>query len=195
MSVRVITPPSGQLVSLSDLKAHLRITWTDEDAYVTALGAAAMTAVENWTQRRYLAQTLEQVRTDWAQSMLLPVAPGGGSPAGSIVSVKYTASDGSTQTLDPTVYYWDRPMGETRAVVKRWFVLWPILGDGAERVVIRFAVTGDITTVPAGVQHAVKLLVSHWYANREAVVGVENRDSSTPLPLGLDTLLMPERWG
>ena len=33
------------------------------------------------------------------------------------------------------------------------------------------------------------LLVGHWYEHREAVVGVDARDSSTPLPLGVDRIL------
>ncbi len=194
MSVRVITPPSGVFVSLADMKAHLRVTWTDEDSTITALTYAAMAVVESKHQRRYFAQTLEQVRDHWDERMVLPVAPGGGCSAGSIVSVNYCNSAGVMTMLDPTTYYWDRPMGETRAVVKKWFTMWPFLGDGAERIVIRFAITGDITTINPNVQSAVKLLVSHWYQNRDAVVGVESRDSSTPLPYGVEELLMSEMW-
>ena len=193
MAVRIITPASGSLVSLSDMKLHLRVSWTDEDAYINALILAAQALVENWTQRRYLAQTLEQVLDHWNDPMVLPVAPGLGSTGASIVSVVYTASDGSTQTLDPS-YYWDRPHGETRAVVRRWFVMYPWLGDGAERVVIRFTISGAYTDVPPAIQHWIKLLVSHWREHREAVSGVDGRDSAAPLPLGVRELLTAERW-
>ena len=193
MAVRIITPASGSLVSLSDMKLHLRVSWTDEDAYINALILAAQALVENWTQRRYLAQTLEQVLDHWNDPMVLPVAPGLGSTGASIVSVVYTASDGSTQTLDPS-YYWDRPHGETRAVVRRWFVMYPWLGDGAERVVIRFTISGAYTDVPPAIQHGIKLLVSHWREHREAVSGVDGRDSAAPLPLGVRELLTAERW-
>ena len=193
MAVRIITPPKGTLVSLNDLKRHLRVSWTDEDDYINALNLAAQNLVETWTQRRYLAQVLEQVLDHWNDPMVLPVAPAAGSIGASITSVVYTASDGSTQTLDPS-YYWDRPHGETRAVVRRWFVMYPWLGDGAERVVIRFAITGLQGDVPPGIQHAIKLLVSHWREHREAVSGVDGRDSAAPLPLGVRELLTAERW-
>ena len=193
MSLRVVTPATGLIMSLDDAKAHLRVTWNDEDDLIQSLIKTAQSVVENWTQRRYMAQTLEWVTDAWSDPMVLPVAPGAGSTAASIVSVTYATSDGSSQILSPTLY-WDRPAGETRALVRRWFQMYPWLGDAAERVVIRFSITGDATTVPPGAIHAMKLLISHFRENREAVVGVDNRDSSTPLPLGVEMLLMPERW-
>ena len=48
---------------------------------------------------------------------------------------------------------------------------------------------GDASTIPDDLKAAVKLLIGHWYEHREAVVGVEARDSSTPLPLGVDLIL------
>lgn len=197
MALRVVTPPTGGLITLDEAKAQLRLdsSFTDDDALVSALILAATRAIENRTQRRYLAQTLEWVREDWDNPMILPVAPALDSSKAAITWVKYVDLDGTLQTLDPSVYYWDRPYGATRSIVRKWYVIWPWLGDGAERVVIRFGITSTAADVPDDVKHACKLLVSHYYQNRDAVVGVENRDSSTPLPLGVaDLLLNGETW-
>ena len=194
MAVRIVTPPTGLIVPLDEVKRHLRVTWSDEDMQISAFILAAWQYVENLVQRRYFAQTLEYVLDSWSDAITLPLAPTGeGGANASIVSVSYVAADGTTQVLSP-LNYWDRPDGQTRAFVRRWYSVLPWLGDGAERVVIRFAFTGDVTTVPPLVTAAIKLLVAHWYVNREAVVGVDNRDSSTELPVGFRELLISERW-
>eukprot|EP01039_Chlorochromonas_danica_P013427 gene13427-15537_t len=59
MAVRVVTPPTGLIVPLDEVKRHLRVTWSDEDMQITAFILAAWQFVENFVQRRYFAQTLE----------------------------------------------------------------------------------------------------------------------------------------
>ena len=199
MALRVVTPPAdGEMfISLEEAKAHLRITEADDDDLIAGLILAAQDQIEDNTQRRYLTQSLEWVVNGYWGSgddgLTLPVAPSGGSNNISIDQIQYVAMDGAIQVLDPSLY-WARPKGATLTIVKRWFVMWPWLGDGAERVIISFSVAGAPSTVPNRVKQAMKLLVSHWYENRDAVVGVDNRDSSTELPLGVEALLTAERW-
>jgi hypothetical protein len=40
---------------------------------------------------------------------------------------------------------------------------------------------------------AMLFMVSHFYEYRDAVVGVDNRDSSVELPLGVEALISPYR--
>jgi uncharacterized phiE125 gp8 family phage protein len=191
MALRVVTPPEGLLLSLEDAKAHLDLVRTDQDALVTGLIAAAQRHAERVTQRRYLPQVIEWVRDSWCDRMVLPIASGGDSDKIAIASVKYADQLGAMQTLDAATMYWDRPAGPTRAVVRQWFAVWPWVGDAAERVVIRIAINSTAADAPPEVLTAMKLLVGHFYEHREAVVGVENRDSSAPLPIGIDELLGP----
>ena len=197
MALRTITPATGGLITLDEAKTQLRvIDNTDEDDLITAAILAASQTVEDTVQRRYLPQTLEWVLDQWFDPMILPVAPCGDCQNVSITSIKYVNTAGVQLTLDPSIY-WVRPAGSTVKIVKRWFVIWPYLGDGAERVVIRFQINAPAAPAPAiprSVKQAVKLLVSHWYEHRDAVVGVENRDSSAPLPMGVEWLLTGERW-
>jgi uncharacterized phage protein (predicted DNA packaging) len=55
----------------------------------------------------------------------------------------------------------------------------------------------DMDPVPATVKEAVRLLVAHWYEQREAaVVGLTGGVSSTEIPFGVAELLRPHRtWG
>lgn len=195
MSVRVVTAPIVTVVTLADLKAACRVeaAVTDDDAVITALGAAAQRQVEAMTQRRYSAQVLEWVRDGWESRMVLPLAPGGDCSKISVEWVKYYDATGTQQTLDPSLY-WVRPAGQTVAIVRRWLSVWPLRWDGQEPVVIRFDITSAPSDAPAGVVQAIKMLTAHWYAHREAVVGVENRDSSTEIPFGVEQLIADERW-
>lgn len=193
MALRTVTPPTGGLITLDQAKAQCRVDHDDDDDLIDALVMAATDLIERETQRKYLAQTLEWVTETWSERMCLPIAPGGDCSNAAIVSVKYMDLTSTQQTLDPSLY-WDRPVGRTRALIRQWYAVWPLLGDGAERVVIRINITSTIADVPPGVVHACKMLVSHFYENRDAVVGVENRDSSTEIPFGVERFLSPERW-
>jgi uncharacterized phiE125 gp8 family phage protein len=193
VSLRVVTPPAedAALLTQEEAKAQLRVEHDDDDDLIDALIGAALDAIETDVQRRYFAQTLEWVCDGWPAGQAFPIAGIDGAAGMVVESVTYVDLQGDAQVLDPS-QYWVRPAGETIKVVPRWFVWWPLLGDGAERVVIRFTVPDGV--VRKGVKHAAKLLVSHWYAHPDAVVGVENRDSSTELPLGVESLLWRERW-
>ena len=193
MALRVVTPAKGTIVTLAEAKAHCRVDANDEDDFIEGLILDAGELLEAETQRRFLTQTLEWVRECWDDPMVLPIAGPTDSSSIAIGAITYTALDGTTQTLDPSLY-WDRAAGQTRKVVRRWFVIWPWLGDGAERVVIRFTVTGTAVNTPRKIKRAALLLISHWYRNRDAVVGVDARDSSTELPLGVEALVSGERW-
>lgn len=193
MALRTITAPSGGLISLEDAKAQLRVDYPDEDLLIQSLILTASSLVEANVQRRYLTQTVEWVRDNWEGKMTLPIAPGVSSQNISVVSINYVDLTSTMQVLDPTLY-WVRPTSDTQAIVRRWYAVWPLLGDGAERVVIRFSITGLPENVPPLAQHATRMLVSHLYQNRDAVVGVDNRDSSAMIPYGVEQLLSPERW-
>jgi uncharacterized phiE125 gp8 family phage protein len=193
VSLRVVTPPDPDalVISLEEAKAQLRVDHDDDDIAIESLIGAALDAIETDVQRRYFTQTLEWVCDTWPAGKPFPIAGINGGAGMTVESVTYVDLEGNDQVLDPS-QYWVRPIGETIKIVPRWFVFWPLLGDGAERVVVRFTVPDG--TLRKGVQHAAKLLVSHWYAHPDAVVGVENRDSSAEMPLGVESLLWRERW-
>lgn len=58
--MKLITPPASPVVSLADLKAHLRVDHSDEDALIASLEAAAVSYLDGWggvLGRCILAQT------------------------------------------------------------------------------------------------------------------------------------------
>lgn len=60
--MKLITPPTGPVVSLADLKAHLRVDGADEDTLIASLEAAAVAYLDGWggvLGRAILPQTWE----------------------------------------------------------------------------------------------------------------------------------------
>lgn len=51
MRIASIPGPTASIVSLADLKAHLRVDGDDEDARIMGLGLTGTAYVEKWTQR------------------------------------------------------------------------------------------------------------------------------------------------
>lgn len=208
MTLRVVTPPTGSIITLAEAKLALGISSTDtsQDALVTALLDVATTQVENHCQRAYRPQVLEWSRDDWFSEMRLPIAAGGGPANMQINSIKYAAMDLTIQTLAPTMY-WSRPSGETLAVVRRWWSVWPFLGDGQERVVINFSIISSVV-VPAAVKQAALMVLGTIfemstrspYVTREQVDGVGlknylvNAEAQKVNDRALDMLLQFERW-
>ena len=47
MPLLLTTPPTAEPVALADVKAHLRLAITDDDAYITSLITAARRAIES----------------------------------------------------------------------------------------------------------------------------------------------------
>ena len=187
MTLRLITAPSGSIMSLPEATAMLGITDTSQDTYLTALVDVATNLIEFETQRLYRAQTWEWVRGGFDDVMRLPLAAGGGTPNMAINSVKYAGLNAVQQTLDPGLY-WVRPAGETQSVVRTWFAVWPWVGDAAERVVISFSATSGVT-VPSFIKQAGLLTLANLYRTgqrapnvvREVVEGVGQTNYQTTL--------------
>ena len=47
MALLLTTPPNAEPIVLADVKAHLRLAITDDDAYITSLITAARRAIES----------------------------------------------------------------------------------------------------------------------------------------------------
>lgn len=162
MTPTLVTAPTSDVVSLIDLKAHLRVTHTMEDDLISSLGASAAAYLDGWTGilgRCIMPQTW-QVVSD-AGSVLLPFPDVTGATA------NYDAGD---EVLTPVV----GPDGVTVATT--------------EDCVIEFDCAMPAHLLPA-VQVAVKLLVGHWYTNREAA-----GPSMQEAPLAVNHIVDAMRW-
>ncbi|MFA9232068.1 MAG: head-tail connector protein [Microgenomates group bacterium] len=154
---RIWTPAalSVGVVRSDDLKDHLRITSTSENSYVAAIGLAATSAVERWTQRLLTVRTavlrLENLPTGQCPIEL---------PGGAVASVTSVVADGVTITGCVA-------LGESPAVLVP-SADWPtVIGEGYP-VVITYQV--GLASVPGDLVQAIKMIAADMYTTRENVV-------------------------
>jgi uncharacterized phiE125 gp8 family phage protein len=152
VSLRVITPPAVEPVSLAD--AQQVYLHTDED--VSALITAAREYCEGYQNKKYITQTLELVLDRFPCGREIEFHDC--SPIQSVTSIKYTDSEGTEHTMPDSDYIVDPDSFVARVVLgynKSWptVTLKPVGG-----VVIRFvAGYGDTGAVPETVKQAMGL--------------------------------------
>jgi uncharacterized phiE125 gp8 family phage protein len=164
MALKMITLPSGVLVTLAEAKQHLRVDTDDEDDLITAYVAAATEWCAGFQNRAYLTQVLEQSFDDfpdWVFALLRP-------PLVSVESIKFTDVNNTEYTFDPAKYIVDTD-SEPGRISLNYNVIWPtVVLRPINAVRVRFtAGYPDVSKVPEVVKQAIKLLVGHWHANRE----------------------------
>lgn len=160
MNPRRTIAPEGALVDLADLKAHVRVDSSEDDALIQALEKAAVAHLDGWRGvlgRCILPQTWE---------VNYPAAGIYRLPFPDVVSVAVTTGTAS--------------------------LAHDSLGSRVD-----LSAGGTVTLVAAMPEDAldqvrliVKLLVGHWYENREATTALALKSA----PMAVEALLSPIRW-
>lgn len=171
MSLKAITPPAEEPISLQEAKLHLRVIAdvTDiaphpEDALIASLIVAARQGAEHLTGRALMAQTLELALDGFSDMMKLPRPP-----LVSVTGLTYVDLAGDTQTLDPSVYVVD-DHSEPARIVPVYGVCWPSTCCQPNAVLIRYqAGYTDAASVPDEIKSWMLLRIGMLYANRESV--------------------------
>lgn len=159
MNLTRVVAPAGPVVPLDDLKAYLRVDHDHEDILITALEQAAVAKLDGFRGilgRCILPQTWA-VTFDKDGTYHLPLAD--------VTAV--TAEDAEGSPVDAVLSYDDLGAKVTL--------------PGAATVEITAQLPDDLLDV---VKQAIKLLVGHWYENREAVA----EEDMTQVPLAFTAL-------
>lgn len=174
MSLVLITPPTASVVSLDSLCAQLKVTDPSERLLVQSYEQAAVAHLDGWggiLGRAIMAQVWKQEFCGWGTLRLaLP----------DVSAVVVTALDSAGVAVVPT-------RAELRADTLGPYVLSE--GPAAERVFVEFTCALSPSRLPA-VQQIVRLIVAHWYENREATTEAARSE----IPLGATALMNGLRW-
>ncbi len=185
MNLKLITPPTLDLVSLPEMKAHLRVDHSEDDALIDGLTKGAISHLDGW--KGVLGWCIG------AQTWVLAydAFPAGPirfpfGPLIDVVSVEYATAGAAYVTLPASEYDVDD------VADPGWIVpveTWPA-ADGTNAVRITFRVGHESADDHrlAAVKVIVKLLVGHWYANREAV-----GESMAEVPMSAQMLISTHR--
>lgn len=191
-AIELITPPTATPVERAEVKAQVKIdaSVTADDTYVDALIEAAIEYAQERTRRQFINATYKYYLDDFPGSSQILEIP---KPSlQSITSITYVDTNGDTQTWNSSLYEVDTKSEPGR--------LQPINGESypsvfnqLNAVIITFVAGygGAATDVPDVVKHALKLLCSYFYENRDAI-NVDFAGSGVgqiPIPMAIEVLL------
>ncbi|MCV6576272.1 MAG: head-tail connector protein [Cohaesibacter sp.] len=182
-----MTAPSVLPLSMDEAKAQCRIDGDDFDQEITALIEAAVSYLDGYSGvlgKCLMPQTWAQEFDCWQDFPLIL------GPVLSVDSVKYFDLDGVLQSVSASVYRVERRMIGA-CLVRKSSALWPLadLAEGPITVAWQ-AGYGSADMVPASIKQAMKLLIGHWFENREAVVV---GTITSKLQMAVDALIEPHR--
>jgi len=180
----VVTPPTWEPVTLAEAKEQCGVldVETHFNALLTRLIKTARSESERYCNAVWAEQTIASPCSDFHDLARLPHGP-----LKSVVSIGYVDLAGGEQVVDDTAYE-VRKDGLEPAIVVAHGQAWPRIRHGS-RITLT-AVYGE--AVPEVVQHAMLMMINHWFVNREAVV---TGTIATTIPLGVDALLANDRRG
>jgi len=160
MNPRRTIAPAGPLVALTDLKAHLRVDSADDDTLIQSLEKAAVAHLDGW--RGVLGRCIQPQTWEVAY-------PSAGSHRLPFPDVSSVSASSGTATLAHDTLGARVHLSEACTVT----LVAAMPEDAVEQVKL-----------------IVKLLVGHWYENREATTATALKDG----PIAVDALLSPIRW-
>jgi uncharacterized phiE125 gp8 family phage protein len=165
MSLKLITPPTAQAISLQEATLHLRVDGPDEDTLIAACIIAATQACEQATGRAIMPQTYELALDAFPEAFELTRVP-----VANVVSLKYTDESGTLITLDSSLYSLDNTSDCGFAyVVPAFGEVWPTARAQINAVALRYtAGWPDAASVPESIKAWIKLQVGAMYENRQA---------------------------
>ena len=162
MDLHLITPPTGEPVSLETAKAYLRVDGTDEDATIALLLSAARERGETLARRAFISQTWELTTHCFPSDLRLQLYR---PPLISVTSVKY-------RDINNVEYSWTDYVLDTNSepgvIIFKTLPGATLQRSGA--VTVRYvAGYGDVeTAVPERLKLNILALTAYWFENREA---------------------------
>ena len=176
MALVLVTAPAVEPISTADAKSHLRVDISDDDTYIDTLVAVARRTAERISRHALITQTWDLLLDAFPAGDVLEIPL---PPLQSVTYVQYTDDDGNTSTFAASSYQVDAE-GTPGRIALDFGETWPAdMLQTVAGVRVRFvAGFGDAASdVPEDIIHAMKLMIGHWYENREDVtVGAVARE-------------------
>jgi len=187
MSYQITVQPATEPITTAQAKTHLKIEISDDDTYIDTLISSARKYCEQYTNRVFITQTWRQNEDNWSNPIKLKV-----NPVVSLTSLKYYDTNESQQTITDLPANFQKDFNSDVAKIYEGLtVAFPSLGCTVNPIeIITVCGYGAASDVPEDIKHAIKIMVSYLYENREMVnVPIASMGTSTPLPKTVQHLL------
>jgi len=179
---KVVTPATSNPLTLTETKTHLKVDTTADDTFITNLIRSATSSAQEYTNRFFIATTIQQYGDKWEDISNLFK-----SPVASVTVIKYVDPSGSLQTLSTDVYFVDDVNKPARIGLKP-NQSFPEIIDRLNAIYVEYVVgiAAGPDEVDEGIRQALLLTIGNWYQNRQAVV---TGTIATELPMNAKFLL------
>ena len=182
---QVTVAPTNEPVTLDEAKTHLRVTHSNDDAYIYALITAAREWVEDYTGRSMIEQTRTYLLDSFPSGDDFIVLPR--SPIKSVTSVVYVDTAGANQTWSSANYIADTT-SDPGGVYLAYGASWP--DTRSQRHAVTITYVAGYTIVPQRLKQAMLLIIGELYARRElSIIGA----TVSEVPFAVQALLTPFR--
>lgn len=196
MSLSLVTGPTGEPVTLTEVKAQLRLDVAEDDGFLAGCVLAAREWVEGQTKRVLMRSTWDySIDEGWPfrrgmYRIDLPV-----NPVISVDSISYVDDTGATQTLSSSLYTAVcREDGSYVTVAYNKSL--PTIRNVPDAITVRFtagyvddSVSPQVNAVPWPLHRAICMLAGHFYENREAA----SQKVLAEVPFAVEALISPYR--
>ncbi len=164
-----VTPPVGEPITLTEVKAWCRVTGDQDDGVLAALITTARQSFDGrdaWFGRALLNQTWDYNLDCFPQCGVIYVPL---PPLQSVASVKYLDTSGVQQTLPPVNYFVDVGALPGR-ITPTYGTTWPSARFAPNAVTVRFTAGygPNPQTVPMEIRVWLRQLVAYLFENRQA---------------------------
>lgn len=187
MNIVTVTPPASEPVTLSEALRHCRISTQADNDYVSALITSAREFVELATGVITITTALRQTFDEFPCREPIRLFR---SPLIAVTAITYIDIAGETQTLDPANYIVDAD-GRPPRIAPAPMKCWPSTDCRLNAASVTYnAGHASAAAVPGTLKAAIKMLVAHWYEQRQPVV---TGTIATDIPLTVTSLLRINR--
>jgi uncharacterized phiE125 gp8 family phage protein len=165
---KVITGPTSEPLTLSDVKAWLKVDDSADDTLITLLISAARESAEKYLQMALLPQTIEEYYDGfYPYGLRLSI-----TPIISLTHIYYTPPGGTSTLLD-TSFYTLHPSEKPPLVLRIENMTFPeVTIQGAGVKVTYQAGFANAAAVPAAIKLGMLKTIAESYANRQDSVFV-----------------------
>lgn len=191
-SLKKLTHPAVEPVSLAEAKHHCRVDTDSDDAYIASLITVAREWCEEYCDATFLHSQYRMTLDAFPVEIELPRPPMATDGTTTAVSIVYKLADQSTATVDTTTYRVDRD--SVPGVLRyNYSGSWPshLYDFNAVQVTWWAGYGRDAGSISPRVKSAILWLVGMWYERRMAA----DQASMAEMPFGVKALLDSFRWG
>ena len=191
-SLKILTQPATEPVTLAEAKAHCRVDTSADDAYLSSLIRSAREWCEAYCDETFVHTQYRMTLDSFPVEIELPRPPMATVGTATAVAVTYKMENQTTATLATTEYRVDR---DSRPGVLRtnYNGSWPshLLDYNAVTVTWWGGRDADASTLPQRFKSAILWLVGMWYERRMAADAM----TLSEIPFGVKALLDSAKWG